>query len=318
MTVRSESDIELGGSTEQKSPRTFRLNILFACKSWVSSLFAKTERYEVRQTQIEDYREGYPRYSALIGAEKSFHICRRFSNLRARLLLLQQDKICLLEKHLEQIDRDEKAPLFLGSSRSDVNVERGAVIEGIQVALERYDNMVESNNKMLSYEIAKPRDVLSLQNWVSSTACLARDETAYLTQCEDLISVASPRDGMAEQLESWIEDIIVRFGRISCKLLSRDVSRDSYVYIFSRSKLARISRGIIACLVIAFLLAPVVVCNALSGLNSRLIVIAIATFLFVVLLSAMIKAKAVEMFVAGTTYATVLVVFVSGSSVITT
>jgi hypothetical protein len=72
--------------------------------------------------------------------------------------------------------------------------------------------MIGNNNKMLGYEIAKPRDVLSLQNWVSGTACLARDETAYLTHCEDLISVASSGDGMAEQLENWVEDILVRFG----------------------------------------------------------------------------------------------------------
>jgi hypothetical protein len=64
---------------------------------------------------------------------------------------------------------------------------------------------------MLGYETAKPRDVLSLQNWVNGNACLAREETAYLTYCKELLSVASSDDGAVTRLESWVEDILIRF-----------------------------------------------------------------------------------------------------------
>jgi hypothetical protein len=94
------------------------------------------------QPLVEDYRDGYPKFSALIGAEKTFHICRRFSNMRSRLLLLQQDKISLLEEQLEEIDQKEISPLFLGSSRSDMNLARRSVISDIRSALADYGTYI--------------------------------------------------------------------------------------------------------------------------------------------------------------------------------
>jgi hypothetical protein len=87
---------------------------------------------------VEDYRPGYPRFSALIAAHDSFQICRRFSHLRARLLLLKQDKLSMLEQQLEEIDATESAPLFLGSSRDDKNEERSSTLSEIDRALADY------------------------------------------------------------------------------------------------------------------------------------------------------------------------------------
>jgi hypothetical protein len=64
---------------------------------------------------------------------------------------------------------------------------------------------------MLSFDEAKPRDVLSLQNWVDGNACLARDETKYLSCCKELLSIASPNDDTVARLESWVEDNLIRF-----------------------------------------------------------------------------------------------------------
>lgn len=64
---------------------------------------------------------------------------------------------------------------------------------------------------MLGFDVAKPRDVLSLQNWVNGNACLAREETAYLTQCKDLLSMASSDDNAVTRLEAWVEDKLIRF-----------------------------------------------------------------------------------------------------------
>ena len=87
---------------------------------------------------VEDHPLGYPRFSALVGAHSSFHLGRRFSNLRARLLLLKQDKLSLLEKRLENIDREETALLNLGSCRSDDNHDRQLVLSEIEHALADY------------------------------------------------------------------------------------------------------------------------------------------------------------------------------------
>lgn len=81
---------------------------------------------------------GYPRFSALLGAHDSFQIYRRFANLRTRILLLKQDYLSILEERLETLDREEAAPLFLGSSRLDRNAEREKVLKEIDEALSSY------------------------------------------------------------------------------------------------------------------------------------------------------------------------------------
>ena len=94
--------------------------------------------YYYSHFSVEDYPPGYPRFSALVAADDSFHLCRRFSNLRARLLLLKQDRLSMLEKQLEKIDQEETAILFLGSSRSDTNGKRISVLSEIENALADY------------------------------------------------------------------------------------------------------------------------------------------------------------------------------------
>jgi hypothetical protein len=87
---------------------------------------------------IEDFRPGYPRFSALLSAHPSFFVCRRFNRLRARVLLLKQDKLSLLEQQLDEIDEGEKCALFLGKSRCDSNADRTAILAEIEDSLADY------------------------------------------------------------------------------------------------------------------------------------------------------------------------------------
>jgi hypothetical protein len=64
---------------------------------------------------------------------------------------------------------------------------------------------------MLKFNAAKPRDILSLQNWVNGSACLAREETAYLTRGDDLFCSASPNESCIKATEDWLEDNIIHF-----------------------------------------------------------------------------------------------------------
>ena len=91
---------------------------------------------------VEDYSSGYPRLSALVGTHSSFFVCRRFSTLRARLLLQKQDRIAELEHQLQHIDEEELQPLFLGSLRRDRNQSRERVLADIDVALQDYGEAV--------------------------------------------------------------------------------------------------------------------------------------------------------------------------------
>ncbi|KAI1357766.1 hypothetical protein F5Y08DRAFT_346389 [Xylaria arbuscula] len=97
--------------------------------------------------QVEDYRKGYPRFTALMSAHGAFHIFRRFTSVRVRLLLLAQDKISCLEDQLLKIDEEEKAPLFLASCREDKNPEREAIISELHSNLATYGKISSTDTK---------------------------------------------------------------------------------------------------------------------------------------------------------------------------
>lgn len=156
-------------------------------------------------------------------------MCRRFGTLRARILLLKQDRLSILEEKLEQIDRDEKSPLFLGKSRMDKNADRLALLEEIEKTMDDYgtspetpdrgnsyqtnnlDTFTENSRRMLNSEGAEQRDLESLQNWLDGNACLARQESAYLDAPLDMVSLAPCKDSAVSQLEVWVENKLIRF-----------------------------------------------------------------------------------------------------------
>jgi hypothetical protein len=107
-------------------------------QSTICLRFRKRGKTYCLHASVEDYPSRYPRFSALIASHDSFHICRRFSNLRTRLLLLKQDRLSLLEKQLQKIDREEVSLLSLGSSRRDSNSERNSVLSQVDEALADY------------------------------------------------------------------------------------------------------------------------------------------------------------------------------------
>ncbi|ETS81128.1 hypothetical protein PFICI_06130 [Pestalotiopsis fici W106-1] len=263
--------------------------------------------------KIEDYRAGYPRFTALLSAHQPYLICRPFTQLRARLLLLKQDRLAVLEQTLEQIDQDEVSPLFLGKSRCDRNTDRIALLAEIDSCLADYDRFVERTNRTLSFSPAEPRDVESLQNWLNGTGCVAREERAYLSQRE-LISVAPTRDNARVQFEAWIEDKLIRFYRGFRKSHLHDISNDPNVYIYSGPVVQRAARALLLSLMALLLLLPVVICNATNIISARIIVMMVSTICYLVAISELTQPKTMELILAGATYATVLTVFVSGTS----
>jgi len=63
----------------------------------------------------------------------------------------------------------------------------------------------------MALRLAPNRDVLNLQNWVDGTGALARDETEYLSCRNDLASLVPPADCATAELESLVEDSLIRF-----------------------------------------------------------------------------------------------------------
>ncbi|OCL13958.1 hypothetical protein AOQ84DRAFT_359331 [Glonium stellatum] len=135
--------------------------------------------------------------------------------------------------------------------------------------------------------------------------------------------VASGGDTTGDFRERQIEINQLHFSPIftrvwRCRVLSLrklfNISRDPNVHISTSPVLRKAAYGIIALLAMILLLLPIVICNATTNAPARMSIVAVAAIFFVVTLCGLTRAKSIEIFVAGATYTTVLVVFVSGVS----
>lgn len=62
-----------------------------------------------------------------------------------------------------------------------------------------------------------------------------------------------------------------------------------------------LTRMVVLPLITLLLLAPIVICNALENVAFRIAIILVSTGVFLTALSALTKARSVELFLAGTT-----------------
>ncbi|KAK4649734.1 uncharacterized protein QC761_0024400 [Podospora bellae-mahoneyi] len=138
-----------------------------------------------------------------MAGHEAFLVTRRFSHVRTRLLLWEQDRVAELETKLNKIDNEEKHSLYLGSRRKDKNQERRAVIAELQEAIKSYDDLVTRSIFMLGPQPAYKRDIASLQNWHVANASVTRAEMDFLNRQEDLMSVSSSSN--TDVLPLWVE-----------------------------------------------------------------------------------------------------------------
>ena len=66
---------------------------------------------------------------------------------------------------------------------------------------------------MLEHCSAPRRALLNVVEWTNNNACIARDETAYLDQEGDLMSVVNSADDALDRVEEVLEDAFIRFRR---------------------------------------------------------------------------------------------------------
>jgi uncharacterized protein DUF6594 len=97
-----------------------------------------SERRANERVLVENYPSGYPQYSALISSYDFFFAFRSFRRLRSRVLLMKQDELNVLEAQLDQLDREEGRPFFLGTCRHDGNSDRNNLLNQIHLKLSEY------------------------------------------------------------------------------------------------------------------------------------------------------------------------------------
>lgn len=147
---------------------------------------------------MEDYPKGYPRFSALLAAHESFHLLRRFSNARMRLLLLGQDRVTQLEQRLDEIDKSETSPIFLASSRRDRNEERRKVLDELKIALESYGLSQSSTTKGESRMLSSGQRSINRKttpNFLASSRSFSRHQKRSELEQDECLH-KSRRDGV--------------------------------------------------------------------------------------------------------------------------
>ncbi|KAK6831667.1 hypothetical protein RU639_002681 [Aspergillus parasiticus] len=274
--------------------------------------FWEAQRPPVKK--IEYYRAGYPRYTALLSSHSPYFLSRSFNRLRARVLLLKQDRLSLLEQKLDKLDQEESCDLFLGRSRNDKNLERITTLAEIDSCLTDYDNYLERTRRTLALGPPSERDTQALQNWLDGTGMIAREERAYLAHSRDLVTLAPADDTAMTHLETWIEDQLIRYYRGFRKGRYHDTSTDTNVYIYSGPLIKRVAKALLLFVITMLLLAPVILCNITTSATLRVIIIMAFTISYLLILSILAKSRTIELIIAGATYATVLTVFLSNGS----
>ncbi|KAI0133390.1 hypothetical protein F4776DRAFT_133889 [Hypoxylon sp. NC0597] len=262
--------------------------------------------------KLDDFKPGYPRFTALLSAYEPYFIFRRFDRLRARIILRKQDKLSILEQRLNELDQQETSLLFLGKSRCDNNPDRLGLLSEIENCLGDYDQFIERTSRTLSYGRAQKRDKESLLNWLSGTGSIARDETAYLTHSQELVSLAPTGDTALSQLETWIEDKLIYFGFLQSRFHAS--STDKHVFIYSGTFIKQSAKALLLFLITLLLMMPIIVCNIVSTISVRIVIVMASTITYLLILSTLTRSRTMELILAGATYATVLIVFVSGTS----
>lgn len=80
--------------------------------------------------------------------------------------------------------------------------------------------MLERSRRVFVFDSPGKSDITNLQNWVDNTSSLARDETAYLLQPDNLMTIYSPQDYALSRLSPLLERLMRAVYRLFKKVSS--------------------------------------------------------------------------------------------------
>lgn len=173
---------------------------------------------------VEEYPEGFPQAAAFINADPTFAIYRRFSRGRTRIILQLQAQLMMLEKKLDQYDKemaedkDAKGILHqsgfpkLSGSAPAIRVlqkKRTRCYEEFNEVLRRYDDVVIRDFTLRRLPSPSLHARKNVGRYFYQEQPFVKGENDHMTYVEDLIAV-----GKGEK-DSWLE------GSISSSLKSQ-------------------------------------------------------------------------------------------------
>ncbi|KAI1743042.1 hypothetical protein F4680DRAFT_410880 [Xylaria scruposa] len=257
---------------------------------------------------------GYRRYTEFISSDNDLLIFRRFATLNARVGLLLQDKISLLEHKLMDLEkgfsRRDSEPINNGSLRDDIE-ERETLLSEISYHLHKYNKFLIQQSQLREYVRAPSRDIKSLRTWHANHQNMAIDEEEhrYLEHHRDLIRLSSKDK---TPLRNWIDNsLALRTLRI-WKKQSRDIPKyeANNVSYYSNTSMNAFASGMIVFIGAFLLIVPIWILQAIENLQVKLAVITTFVLVFLLVLSFAMVSKPFEALGATAAYAAVLMVFI--------
>ncbi|KAI0467034.1 hypothetical protein F4859DRAFT_507002 [Xylaria cf. heliscus] len=192
-------------------------------------------------------------------------------------------------------------PLFYISRRFSVKVIfRGTIIDQLETAIADYGTLLARTRKALNTRSAREGDVVNLRDWINSNGCLSREESKYLWK-SDLIST----------LSDSVEDYIIWISNRIHKDLRTLHTRDPNRHILPKKLIRALTQVILALFASATALVPIRLFSLMKPESGRLDLIVTPIMIFVGVLSLVARPKVREIFIAGATFAAVVVVYMS-------
>ncbi|KAJ2990470.1 hypothetical protein NUW58_g2934 [Xylaria curta] len=265
---------------------------------------------------VDNFRAGYPRYTALLSTHPSFHNFRAFKRLRLRLLLAKQDEIVVLENKLDEIDAAEQRAVFLGCMRRDANTARQGVLRDAKLAMSEYDDMIVQYRHTMALPASSQREVQNLRNWIGGTGSLDRSESSYLQYSSDLVNLSGSGDNFTTYIESAIEECLywleIMLARVSPGIqIGRLKATDDHNVLILGPMLQTICRVVMITVVTLVIMMPTIALLGIASSAGRVVASILSGAFFLSMVSFLTQARTIEVFAAGASYAAVLVVFIA-------
>ncbi|KAI3325317.1 hypothetical protein HD806DRAFT_492635 [Xylariaceae sp. AK1471] len=257
---------------------------------------------------------GYRRYAQFLSSDDDLLIFRRFGALNARVGLMLQDKVTVLEQRLDKLDEAyserNSDPINNGTLRDDMD-DRSLLMEEISDQLDRYNKFLIQQYNLREYVRAPTRDVQSLRTWHKNHQNMAIDEEEhrYLTFDQDLIRL---RRHDKTPFRHWIDNSLALRTLSIWKKQSRLVPgyEAQNISYYSNTKMNAFASAMIVVIGATLLITPIWILQAMDSLKLKLAVITVFVLVFLLTLSFALVAKPFEALGATAAYAAVLMVFI--------
>lgn len=291
---------------------------------------------EAQPNDLGALREGYPRLSALMGCAPETAIFRRFGAISAQVLLHQQAEIHELEIALKNYQREDKESGHQDRIRYDVDFDvlrrSGGEDppEGNDSA--QWDTMVELRAKLREYEegllrhrqlleLGRPpkRQVKSLREWMTRPSqgnvfLVGSDHNIWKDPEleEDLVGLAAKleEESFSNSATVWLAQEYHRYIGRHIHKPEEEIGPLSNTIRYTNPGTFRVFKTISTIVASLLPVAGIAILSTIQDMQWRIAVIAVLIALFSFSLSKFTSATPKDVFIAATTFAAVLVVFV--------